>query len=166
MMAGEPIVRLSLLDRLLDDEPEQQFDKPMSSTQGLAALRRSVLRDLEALMNTRRRWRSWAPELTELAVSSVGYGIPDFTAGVVNDPVQRERLRAEIETTIRRFEPRFERLRVILKENTAPLEPRLRLRIEALLRAETAHEPVAFETVIDTAAASVVVRDQGEHPDV
>jgi type VI secretion system protein ImpF len=129
-------------------------------------LRRSVLRDLEALMNTRRRWRSWAPELTQLAVSSVDYGIPDFTAGVVNDPGQRERLRAEIETTIRQFEPRFERLRVVLMENANPLEPRLRLRIEAMLHAQAAHEPVAFETVIDTATASVVVRDQGERPDV
>jgi type VI secretion system protein ImpF len=165
-MSGAPPARLSLLDRLIDNEPEQSVDKPISAAQTLAALRRSVLRDLEALMNTRRRWRSWAPELTQLSVSSVGYGIPDFTAGVVNDPVQRERLRAEIETTIRRFEPRFDRLRVILMENTSPLEPRLRLRIEALLRAEAAHEPVAFETVIDTATAGVVVRDQGERPDV
>jgi type VI secretion system protein ImpF len=165
-MNGERIARLSLLDRLIDDEPEQKVDRPKSAAQTLAALRGSVQRDLEALMNTRRRWRSWAPELTQLAVSSVGYGIPDFTAGVVNDPVQRERLRAEIETTIRRFEPRFERSRVILMENTNPLEPRLRLRIEAMLHAQTAHEPVAFETVIDTATAGVVVRDQGERPDV
>ena len=165
-MIEQPVVRLSLLDRLLDNEPEQPVDKPMSAAQALAALRRSVLRDLEALMNSRRRWQSWAPGLTQLSVSSVGYGIPDFTAGVVNDPVQRERLRAEIETTIRRFEPRFDRLRVILMENANPLEPRLRLRIEALLRAEAAHEPVAFETVIDTATAGVLVRDQGERPDV
>ena len=165
-MSGEPAVRLSLLDRLMDNEPEQPVDKPMSAAQTLVTFRGSVLRDLEALMNTRRRWRSWAPELTQLAVSSVGYGIPDFTAGVANDPVQRERLRGEIETTIRRFEPRFDRLRVTLMENTDPLEARLRLRIEALLRAQAAHEPVAFETVIDTATAGVVVRDQGERPDV
>ena len=66
----------------------------------------------------------------------------------------------------RSAEERFDRLRVILMENTDPLEPRLRLRIEALLRAQAAHEPVAFETVIDTATARVVVRDQGERPDV
>jgi type VI secretion system protein ImpF len=165
-VSGEQPARLSLLDRLIDHEPEQPVDKPISTALSLLALRRGVLRDLEALMNTRRRWRSWAPELTQLSVSSVGYGIPDFAAGAVNDPVQRERVRTEIETTIRRFEPRFERLRVILMENTSLFEPRLRLRIEALLRAEAAHEPIAFETVIDTATASVVVRDQGERPDV
>jgi type VI secretion system protein ImpF len=165
-MTEATTVRLSLLDRLIDDEPEQQVDRPLSAAQALAVLRRSVLRDLEALMNTRRRWRSWAPELTRLAVSCVGYGIPDFTAGAVNDAIQRERLRAEIETTIRRFEPRFDRLRVTLMDNTDPLDPSLRLRVEALLHAQAAHEPVAFETVIDTATSGVVVRDQGERPDV
>jgi type VI secretion system protein ImpF len=165
-MSGDPTVRLSLLDRLIDDEPEQPFDKPVSAAQALATLRRSVMRDLEALMNTRRRWRAWSSALAELSVSSVGYGIPDFTAGVASDPVQRERLRTEIEVTIRRFEPRLVRLRVMLVENSNPLEPRLRLRIEALLHAQAAHEPVAFETVVDTATSRVVVRDQGERPDV
>ncbi len=165
-MSGDLPVRSSLLDRLIDDEPEQLSDAPISVGQALAAMRRSVIRDLEALMNTRRRWRAWSPTLTELSVSSVGYGIPDFTAGVANDPAQRERLRAEIEITIRRFEPRLDRLRVILIENSNPLEPRLRLRIEALLLTEAAHEPVAFETVIDTATSGVVVRDQGERPNV
>lgn len=161
-----PQARLSLLDRLLDDAPEQRVDQPVSAAEALAALRRSVQRDLEALLNARPRWRSLPPELTELPVSSIGYGIPDFTAGVFNDPVQRERLRAGIEATIRRFEPRFAFLRVILMDNSNPLEPRLRLRIEALLRAEAAHEPVAFETLVDTATTSVSVRDQGERPDV
>lgn len=165
-MTDDTTVRMSLLDRLIDEEPEQPFDRSVSATQALAALRRSVMRDLEALMNSRRRWRSWSPKLTELAVSSVGYGIADFTAGVADDPVQRERLRAEIENAIRRFEPRLDRLRVTLVDSNNSLEPRLRLRIEALLHAEAAHEPIAFETVIDTATSGVVVRDQGERPDV
>jgi type VI secretion system protein ImpF len=158
--------RASLLDRLLDWEPEQAVDRPVSPAQSLAALRRSVQRDLEALLNTRRRWRSWPAHLDHLAVSSVGYGIPDFASGVLNDPVQRNRLCQEIETAIRRYEPRFAHLRVMTIDNSNPLEPRLRLRIEALLRAEAADEPVAFETVIDTAAATVTVRDHGERPDV
>jgi type VI secretion system protein ImpF len=158
--------RLSLLDRLLDWEPEQTSDRPMSVAQSVVALRRGVQRDLEALLNARRRWRSWPTHLQHLAVSGVGYGIPDFASGVLNDATQRDRLCQEIETTIRRFDPRFSRLRVTAMENPNPLEPRLRLRIEALLRSEVVDEPVAFETVIDTVAATVTVRDQGERPDV
>lgn len=162
----EPYARPSLLDRLLDLEPEQPGDRPLSPAQSLAAFRRGVQRDLEALLNARRRWRSWPAELDQLAVSSVGYGIPEFASGVLNDPAQRDRLCQEIETTIRRFEPRFARLRVVLMDHANPLEARLRLRVEALLRVEATDEPVAFETVIDTTAATVTVRDQGERPDV
>ena len=51
-------------------------------------------RDLEALLNARRRWRSWPAGYRELEISPVGYGISDFAAGAFNDPEQREQLRA------------------------------------------------------------------------
>ena len=69
-------VRLSLLDRLIDDEPEQLVDRPISAAQALTVLRRSVLRDLEALMNTRRRWRSWAPSAPSSLSASPTISIP------------------------------------------------------------------------------------------
>ena len=62
-----PRVQLPLLDRLIDDAPEQHDRQAaVAPAEALAALRRSVRRDLEALMNARRRWRSWSPALTEL----------------------------------------------------------------------------------------------------
>jgi type VI secretion system protein ImpF len=157
-----PRVRLPLLDRLIDDAPEQRTDPPLSPGDALRLLRRSVRRDLEALLNARRRWRSLPPHLTELRTSSVGYGIPDFSAGALNDPRQRESLRAEIEMTIRRFEPRFAAPSVSTVEGDDPLEPRLRLRIEAVLHAEPAIETVTFDTVVDTSTAEVTVRVHGE----
>ena len=78
-------VQLPLLDRLIDDAPDQERDPPMSAAEAMAALRNSVRRDLEALLNARRRWRSWPARLTELASSPLGYGIPDFAAGAFND---------------------------------------------------------------------------------
>jgi type VI secretion system protein ImpF len=74
----EPVAQLSLLDRLIDEEPDKLRDPPLSSTESIAALRRSVRRDLEALLNTRRRWRSWPETYTELGVSPLGYGIWTF----------------------------------------------------------------------------------------
>lgn len=152
--------QLPLLDRLIDDAPDQTIDPPLSAGEAVMALRRSVLRDLEALLNARRRWRSWPSHLTELSLSAIGYGLPDFTAGALHDPAQRERLRAEIEATIARFEPRLTALRVVVIDDAEILEPRLRLRIEALLHAEPAHEPVAFETMFDTTTAEMTVREQ------
>jgi type VI secretion system protein ImpF len=130
----------------------------MSATDSLIALRNSVRRDLEALLNARRRWRSWPSRLTELATSPIGYGIPDFAAGAFNDAGRREELRIEIENTIRRFEPRFLSVRVHLIDAKDRLETTLRLRIEALLHADPAPEAVAFDTLVDPTTDDVVVR--------
>ena len=154
--------RLPLLDRLIDEAPDAPRDPPLSAAETVARLRRSIRRDLEALLNARRRWRSWPEGYAELAVSPVGYGIPDFTAGAFNDPARREELRAAVETTIRRFEPRLARIRVRLLDTADSLEATLRLRIDALLRVDPAPEPIAFDTLIDAATAAVSVTAQAE----
>ena len=54
----EPRAQIPLLDRLIDDAPEVAHDPPLSAVETATILRRSVRRDLEALLNARRRWRS------------------------------------------------------------------------------------------------------------
>lgn len=151
--------QLPLLDRLLDDAPDQERDRVLSNAEVLERLRASVRRDLQSLLNARRRWRSWPEELGELATSPVGYGLPDFAAGAFKDTSQREALRLEVERTIRRFEPRFISLKVHLTQGDDDLSGTLRLRIEALLDADPAPEPVGFDTLLDAARDDVVVRE-------
>jgi len=151
--------QLPLLDRLIDDAPDAPRDAPLSAAEAVAILRRGVRRDIEALLNARRRWRSWPQGYTELAQSPVGYGIIDFAAGAFNDPVQRDRLRAQIEQTIRRFEPRLAQVRVVLLDSDDNrVDSTLRLRIEALLRVEPAPEPIVFDTLVDPATAEVQIK--------
>jgi type VI secretion system protein ImpF len=151
-------VQAPLLDRLIDDAPDQQRDPPVSAGDSLVALRNSVRRDLEALLNARRRWRSWPAHMTQLATSPLGYGIPDFASGAFNEARRQEELRSEIEETIRRFEPRFLSVRVHLVDTQERLETTLRLRIEAMLHAEPAPEAVTFDTLVDPTTDDVVVR--------
>jgi type VI secretion system protein ImpF len=151
-------VQAPLLDRLIDDAPDQERDPPVSAADSMVALRNSVRRDLEALLNARRRWRSWPTRFTQLATSPIGYGIPDFASGAFSDARRREELRIEIEGTIRRFEPRFISVRVQLVETPERLETTLRLRIEAVLHADPAPEAVTFDTLVDPTTDDVVVR--------
>lgn len=154
--------QLPLLDRLCDDAPDETRDAPMSASEAMAALRRGVRRDLENLLNARRRWRSWPDHLKELETSPIAYGIPDFTAGAFSDPRRRERLRQDIETAIRRFEPRFLSVHVTLIEREdQDLDGTLQLRIDAELHADPAPEPISFDTLLDAAADLVLVRGQG-----
>jgi type VI secretion system protein ImpF len=131
----------------------------LSAAEALTVLRRGVQRDLEALLNTRRRARSWPAHLDRLAVSALGYGIADFAAGAFNDAAARDRLRGEVETTIRRFEPRLGSVRVVLLPPRTAAEATLRLRIEAMLLVGPEPEPLAFDTVLDTTTATLRVRE-------
>ncbi len=151
-------VQLPLLERLIDDAPDRDRDPPMSASEALQALRQSVRKELEALLNARRRWRSPPAELTELRGSPMGFGIPDFAAGVFNNQAERNRLRLEVEATIRMFEPRFLSVRVHLVDEDQRLDAALRLRIEAVLHADPAPEQVTFDTIIDTVNDNVRVR--------
>lgn len=153
----QPRALLPLLDRLIDDNPSDLQDPAMSTSEALEALRRSVRRDLEALLNARRRWRSWPGTLRELQGSPVGYGMPDLSSGALADPKRREEFRAEVENTIRRFEPRLARVRVSLVGELSPLDATLRLRIDGLLHADPAPEPVAFDTVVEPGISEVKI---------
>ncbi len=159
-MSGRPALRvqLPLLDRLIDDAPDQERDPVLPPGETMLLLRESVRRDLEALLNARRRWRSWPAHMKQMATSPVGYGIPDFASGAFNDSRRREELRLEIADTIHRFEPRFLSASVSLVEQRDRLETVLRLRIEAVIHAEPAPEAVTFDTIVDPATDDVQVR--------
>lgn len=152
--------QLPLLDRLIDGDPTEPTDRPLTTSAAMNALRASVCNDLEELLNTRRRWQSWDPHLSELECSLVGFGLPDFAAGAFNDPRHREELRQLVEGCIRRFEPRIASLRVTLLETTDQLSSTLRLRVEALLKADPAPEPITFDTLVDLLTKNVTVSEQ------
>jgi len=153
--------QMPLLDRLIDDAPDNPRDPPEFGSDSADDLRRSVQRDLEALLNTRRRWRSWPDGFSELAQSPLGYGIADFGAGGFNETRERDQLRARIEQTIRRFEPRMTNIRVALLESKNPLEATLHLRISGMLLTDPAPEPIAFNTTVDATTTEVVVMPTG-----
>jgi type VI secretion system protein ImpF len=152
----QPLV-LSLLDRLIDDNPDQSRDPPKSRGQHLRELRDSVRRDLENLLNARQRCRSWPEGCDELELSAVNYGIPDFTGADLASAERRDEFRGTIEDVIRRYEPRFVSVNVILLDNSEPTDRTLRFRIEALIYADPAPEPLVFDSYLEPASRGVAV---------
>lgn len=154
-----PRIRLPLLDRLLDADPDAPPTLPPSHAEAVEALRRAVRRDLEALLNARRRRLPSPDHLGELPVSPIGYGVPDPTSGSFTDEDRRRALAAEVEATIERFEPRLTSIRVFLSDLDPDLFDRtLRVRIEALLRTDPVPETVTFETLVRPTTLDVAVR--------
>jgi len=152
--------QLPLHDRLINTDPSQQTDTPLSASAAMDVVRASICRDLEELLNTRRKWRSWDPHLTQLERSLAGFGLPDFASGAFNEPRRRDELCRLIEACIRRFEPRIVNLKVTLIDTTDRSSGTLRLRIDALLHAEPAPQPIAFDTVVNLLDKNVTVLER------
>ena len=136
-------VRLSVLDRLLDDgEPTGVND--------LIALRESVRRDLESLLNTRRLYVPVSDDYPELQKSVLLFGVPDITSLGRDAPATRSRLLAHIEEAIAVFEPRLTNVRVAIVDNPSAGGLRqVHFRIQAMLLADPEPLRVAFDTVVD-----------------
>lgn len=157
-------IRLPVLDRLLDSDPDAPRDPVQTTQMAIETIRHAVRRDIEGLLNARRSRKPLPQGLTDLAVSPLGYGIPDPTAGSFTDEDRRQSLAAEVEATIRRFEPRLSAVRVTLsklpRDTRDPLVDRtLRIKVEAVLRSDPVPEPVSFETVLRPATLDVAVRE-------
>jgi type VI secretion system protein ImpF len=121
----------------------------------------AVRRDLENLLNTRRRCGVLPDGLDELDVSLTTYGLPDFSQFNLQQPEERERLRTEIEDTIRAFEPRFKSVRVALAGDPYQAERHLRFRIDALLRLQPEPEQVAFDSELEPLSSTVEIKAPG-----
>lgn len=147
-----------MLDRLLDDGQEGA-----SRPHTLADLRSAIRRDLEHLLNTRRRVIGWPDDLTELSDSILAYGCADLLTENLATEARRREVVAKLEETIRRWEPRFARLSVTLMENSDGADRTLRFRIEALIHADPAPEPMVFDSVVDPTSniVSVTSRTRG-----
>jgi type VI secretion system protein ImpF len=149
------------LDRLLDDDPTSSRETAKSRTQVLRELKQSVRRDLENLLNTRWRCQGWPEDLDQLNFSLLNYGIPDITGADLRSTAGRERFRQVLERVIQHFEPRFQRVSVEVLANTEALDHSLRFRINALMYAEPAPEPVVFDSSLEPATGSVEVKGTG-----
>jgi type VI secretion system protein ImpF len=152
-------VQLPLLDRLMAANLEGPDAGALSARDALERLREAVLRDVQALLSARRRRWPLPPHLRELDSSLLGYGLPDATSGSFQIPHVRAALASEVEAVLRRHEPRLEKVVVTLVSDDAALNATVKLRIEAVLRAEPVPEAVSFETLLEPVTRDVDVRE-------
>ncbi len=159
--AGNDIALVpSILDRLLDEQPEVSREPADRRQQSVRELEMAVARDLEALLNTRQETIEELPaEYLEVGRSLVTYGLPDFTTCSLTIDDDRIRVLRSIERTIARFEPRLQRVRVQL-DTPRNHDRGLRFRIDALLRVDPSPEPVTFDAVLQLNTQQYVVQGQ------
>lgn len=155
-------LNLSVLDRLLDDDPRVPSDPPPTPAQTYRDFHAAIRRDLEALLNTRQRVAALPGGLPELQQSLVNYGIPDFTGSNLSSSDSRLQFVRIIEAVIRRYEPRFKSVRVTLLDNAEPLDRTLRFRIDAVVYAEPSPENLIFDSSLEPVTGTVEVKDSSD----
>jgi len=141
-------VTASILDRLIDLNPDVSADPPANRSQSVRQLKAALRRDLEWLLNTRRNPDEVPEAYEELFRSLYNYGLPDVTSMALISPRDRQRLLRLIEQTIDIFEPRLAATRVRAVENSGSGPRILRFQIEALLKMDPAPEQILFDTVL------------------
>lgn len=146
-MSGES--RPGLLDRLRHQGGSQH--------QSHAQLMESVRSDLEMLLNTRIHHYGIPASLHHVRRSVVNYGLVDLATCTLNGEQQRRDFAQRLATTIAQFEPRLRNISVSAVTDS----PRQRLcfRINAVLAAEFAPEQICFESVLESATASLHVSE-------
>jgi len=142
-------IRLSVLDRLIDNEPEISAEVTLDDHQLLRVIQTAIRRDLENLLNTRYRCVAWPPELKELDDSLINYGIPDFTASGLNAAQDSDILIKAIRLAISLFEPRLTDLRISRIQDDF-VDRTFRFRIEGTLLIEDQTLRVRFDSSLES----------------
>ena len=146
----------SVLDRLIDPEPETKARRGYTVEQ----MFRAVQRDLEELLNTRQTHMGLPAEFHELHRSIYGYGLPDLTSLNAITTTQRSEIGRVIERMIEQFEPRLRDVSAVMIEGSGTLERTVRFHIDARLCLDPAPE-VAFDTILELTTGHYAVQSTG-----
>ncbi len=152
-------VTLSVLDRLIDQEPERNAEPPVMRAQSLRELRAALRRDLEWLFNTRRTIEEAPESLREVERSIYNYGINDISDLYQQAPNDREFLARSVKTAINLFEPRLQGVKVNIEPSPDDVRG-IHFTIQGMLRMDPAPEPVFFDTLLDAAKGEYRVKSE------
>jgi type VI secretion system protein ImpF len=149
----ERIVARSIIDRLIDEDPDRLQDPPLTQAEQLRELRECIRRDLEALLNTRRRPTAPPSIYDELGDALVSFGVD----GMVSANLVTDEAKSRLERRIALFETRLSDVQVSILKSRGSGERALRLRIHATFRVHEGMPPISFESTIDPSTQRFLV---------
>lgn len=144
----------ALFDRLLDDDT-----MPRSANRGtLDALKDSIARDLEALLNTRTALsEGMLANYPEVAASVANYGLIDFAGMCVSSDEDQKRICAAVKLAVERHEPRLHMVVAAIRVRGSGIN-RIDFVISAQFRSETSGDRVHFDAVLEQSSQQYSIR--------
>ncbi len=153
------MVRASLIDRLVDNDPKANKEARPLRTLSKEELKESVRRELGWLLNTRTSIP--AEEYDDKDLTVIDYGMPDFGSYSPANLKDQLFLAKRIARAISAFESRLQDVKVTV-EPVMVNERTLRVIIDANLVSDMLREPVSFLTVLQGGAGLLEILEN-EH---
>jgi type VI secretion system protein ImpF len=138
----------SILDRLIDNEPQASRESVQYRFNNVRQVKASIFRDLENLLNTKRNIIDPPDVCEEVNNSLFVYGLSDFTSHNPKSKYVIQHLRMDLEKTISLFEPRLKKASVHI-DDTHQSNRGVRFRITAMIMVNPINEPVSFDTFLN-----------------
>ena len=133
-----------LFDRLDEDDEQATGSKHDARTRAFDDAKRSVTRDLQALLNTRS---ALSPEVLApypaVSGSIVNYGLIDFAGMGMNSDSDQQEICKAVRLAIERHEPRLHKVTVTLRATKGAIN-RVDFVISARLKNAPSTEPISF----------------------
>lgn len=148
----------SVLDRLLQPEVGKAAVEH-DYYANISQIKKSIRRDLENLLNSRRPLRVEDKTLSADELNIINYGVPDFMGASFATQKEQNELINEIRKTILAYEKRFKSVRIVERRGLDSMDRTVRFRIEAELKVEPAVEPLVFDTEIDPISRQLNVEE-------
>jgi type VI secretion system protein ImpF len=136
----------SLLDRLIDDDPEHAVEQAETDEAGLARYKLGLRRDLEGLLNSKRPLIAALRDDQDLASTVLAYGMTDISTEDFSAAGARDRIRRIVADCIQTHEPRLANVEVDM--DGGPTSLGVRLRITAVLTLTRERETVVYDASV------------------
>ena len=141
------MVGASIIDKLIDSEPSSRIEKDFPITQ--QCVLDNLLRDLEAMLNSRIGWTALPDDLLELRYSILNYGLPDFSSMPYSSQDGQKQLCDIVSSAIKEFEPRLKEVSVSIANENNSIDRSLSLRIGAVCLIDKNMHKVTFNSAIE-----------------
>lgn len=155
----------SLLDRLLDDEPDHRKESVEDRVMTKQALRQAVLRDLGWLFNVTNLSDDLDPDRFPQTIKSVlNFGLPPLS-GQYASTVHRTSLERSIREAILEFEPRLlghtVEVELVMDRSVLDMHNQVSVRIRGMLWAQPVPLEILLRTEIDLEEGRIQVTEAG-----
>lgn len=157
-------VNFCLFDLFLRKEDNEKIIKikkefeDFSPRDAINAFIRTLIKDLELLLNTRTSWEKASQLPGDLSSTVIAYGLPDMGSAGIRNPVDRIAIRENIHAAITAFEPRLADV-IVSDVSGEDVTNRLSFQIQGNLKIAAATVSLVLETQVIALTRSVEVKE-------